>query len=203
MWDPGEPTHLDSLLAFACAAHHCSGEAPGRNDPPMDIPLPLQRWHLGGTWGWCASALFPVGQTAETVQFWRSRFRQNRVELTAGSPNLTNATYRDWNCPMPLLLCHEMEAFCVGERREVRHELLRSIRHLGKKAAMGKGVVNDVIVERVEEDFSLVREGRAMRWLPDAEGTRLVRPRPPYWNNVDRVAACEVGDAYSLADLAR
>lgn len=198
MYDLAEPTHLDALLAFCCAAHHVHGEAPGRNDTPADIPLPLQRWHIGGTWGWCASALFPVGPTAESVQHWRKRFRQSRVQMTSGSPNLTMATWRDWNMPMPLLLCHEMEAFCVGDRRVIRHELVRGIRHLGKKRSMGKGVVNDVIVEHVEEDFSMLRDGCAMRWLPDPDGSRLCRPRPPYWNNVGRVPMCEVGDAYAL-----
>lgn len=203
MHDPNEPLTLDGLLARAAAAHHVHGEAPGRNDPPDDIPLPLQRWSIGGVWGWCASALFPVGATVETIQFWRSKFRQNRIELTSGSPNLTNATWREYNMPMPLLLCHEMEAFCVGDRTAIRHELIRSVRHLGKKAAMGKGVVNAIEVERIEGDYSLVRDGRAMRWLPDPDGTRLVRPRPPYWNNVGRILTCEVGDAYSLSDLPR
>ena len=34
---------------------------------------------------------------------------------------------------------------------------------------------------------------RAMRWLPDKNGARVVRTRPPYWNIVDAVPCCEVG----------
>lgn len=199
IYDPNEPIHLDSLLNFAAVAHHKCGEAPMRNEKPPSIPLPLQRWRVDDTWGWSASALFPDGRTVESLQFWRKKFRTSRIALATGSPNLTMATYREYNQPMPLLLCHTMEAWCVGDRRKIRHELVRSIRHLGRKASMGKGAVNDVTVEHVEEDWSLVRDGIAQRWLPMKDGVRLVRPRPPYWNNVDRVLSCEVGEAYDLS----
>jgi CRISPR type IV-associated protein Csf3 len=199
LYDPHEPTHLDSLLNFAAVAHHSCGEAPLRNQAPPNIPLPVQRWQVGDVWGWCASALFPDGKTLESLQFWRKKFRTSRIQLATGSPNLTNATYREYNSPMQLVLCHTMVAWCVGDRRKIRHELVRSIRHLGRKASMGKGVVNDVTVEHVEKDYSLVRDGIAQRWLPMEDGVRLVRPRPPYWNNVERVLSCEVGEAYDIA----
>lgn len=32
--------------------------------------------------------------------------------------------------------------------------------------------------------------------LPREGAARLVRPRPPYWNNCGRVACCEVVEAY-------
>lgn len=204
LFDPAEPIHLDALLVLAAAAHHGTqrGELT-REERPDDIPLPVARWRVGSVWGWSASALFPDGQTAETLQFWRKKFRQNRVELTAGSPNLTNATWREYNMPMPLVLCHTMIAWCLGDRRNIRHELIRSVRHLGKKAAMGKGCVNDITVERVDEDWSLVRAGRAQRWLPSPSGARLCRARPPYWNNIERALMCEVGEPYDLENLTR
>ena len=203
LFDPAEPLHLDALLVFVAAMHHGSNGELSREQRPDDIPIPLAKWRAGGVWGWCASALFPDGQTAESLQFWRKKFRQNRVELTAGSPNLTNATWREYNMPMPLVLCHTMVAWCVGDRQNVRRELRRHIRHLGKKAAMGKGAVNEITVDRVDEDFSLVRDGRAQRWLPSADGTRLCRARPPDWDNVERAVMCEVGDAYGIENLSR
>lgn len=201
LFDPHEPTHLDSLLSFAAAAHHATGEAPTRTQRPPNIPLPLARWRVGNEWGWCASALFPEGAAIESQQFWRKKFRLSRIQFATGSPNLTNATYREYNMPMSLLLCHSMVAWCVGDRRKIRHELVRSIKHIGRKASMGKGVVNDVTVEECAEDFSLTRDGLAQRWLPVHDGVRLVRPRPPYWNNVDRVRSCEVGEPYDLSQL--
>ena len=183
---------LDGILAAACVRWHLHGEPPARDEPCDDVPLPLERWHLGGTWGWKASALFPDGDQAEGLQFWRKRFRQNRIELTAGSPNLTNGIYRDWNMPLPLLLVPRMVAYGVGDVHRVRHELKRSIRWLGKKRAHGHGRVLTIDVERVDYDWSMYRDGKPTRWLPDVDGHRLVRVRSPYWNTTERVQCCEI-----------
>lgn len=200
-WTPSEPIHLDALLVFAAAAHHAGPEAPDRDEAPKEIPIPCTRWQSGGEWGWRASALFPDGPQAESIEFWRKRFRQNRAHLSAGSPNLTNATWRDYNMPMPLLLCHRMVAWCVGDRREIRHELIRNIRSLGKKRAHGHGRVVKIEVDNCAEDWSCVRDGAATRWLPLASGFRQCRARPPYWNRIDTLPMCEIGDPYDLQNL--
>lgn len=198
-YDPTEPIHLDALLAFGIAPFHCKGEAPTRNEEPCDIPLPLEKWHIGDSWGWCASALFPDGETAESLQFWRKKFRQSRIELTKGSPSLTNGIYREHNSPLPLLLCRQMIAFAVGDRRQVYQILKRHVKYLGKKRAYGKGAVLDITAETIAEDYTLTRNGQAMRFLPSLTGTRMVRPRPPYWNNCGKIACCEVGELIQLS----
>lgn len=86
-------------------------------------------------------------------------------------------------------------AYASGNRGEVRKVLRKQLRALGKKRAYGLGKIVDIEAAETQEDYSLVREGRAMRWLPNGRGPRLVRPRPPYWNRIDRVMCCEVGDA--------
>lgn len=196
-YDPAEPIMLDSLIAIACARRQAHGEPPARDEPPHEFLLPLKRWELSGAWGWHASALFPDGETAETTTFWRKRLRQNRIEVASGSPNLTNGVYRDWNMPLPLLLVHRLVGWCVLDTQHMetaafRRELRRSVRWLGKKRAHGHGRVTGIDVDHVEDDFSLSRDGRLMRWLPDIHGVRLVRPRPPYWNIHGRVVCAEV-----------
>lgn len=193
-YDPAEPLTLDGILAAASARHHVHGEPPARDEEPFDIPLPLLRWERAGTWGWHASALFPDGDTLESLTFWRKRLRQNRIELTEGSPNLTNGVYRDWNMPLPLLLCRSMVAYAMGERGKVLRELRRSIRWLGKKRAHGRGRVIGIEAETIGEDWSIAKDGVMTRWMPRGDGTRLVRPRPPYWSNCGRVRCNEIGD---------
>lgn len=195
-YDPFEPLMLDGILAAACFHHYVHGEPPARDEEPFDIPLPLERWRVGDAWGWKASALFPDGETAESLVYWRKRFRQNRIELTEGSPNLTNGVYRDWNMPLPLLLCRRMVAFAVGDANAL-HELVRNVRWLGKKRAHGRGRVVSIDVERIDDDYSIERDGQLMRWMPREDGSRLVRPRPPYWNICGRVACGEIGDPVS------
>lgn len=195
-YDPFEPTHLDGLLAWSLAAYHVSGEPPRRDDVPADIPLPLARWDVGGSWGWHASAIMPEGEkTAESLQYWRKRIRESHLDLTSGSPNRTNGIYRDWQMPMPLTLTKKMVAYAVGDRGRVHQILRRRVKYIGKKASIGKGRVVGVDCEVIDNDWSLVKGGVTMRWMPQTGGTRIVRPRPPYWNVVGRVECCEIGAA--------
>lgn len=195
--DPHEPLHLDALLAWALAPHQSVPHNLGRDDPVTEVALPLTARHLHGEKVWCASALFPAPGAQQTLTHWRKRLRQGRIELTAGSPNLTNGVWRDWNMPLPLTLTPTMVGWASGSGSDVR-KLLRQVRYLGKKRAHGHGKVVCVEVEPCEDDRALTWQGRATRYLPDPTATRLVRPRPPYWNNTGRVRCCEIGAAYKL-----
>ena len=192
-YDPFEPIMLDSLLAWCLMPFHASGIRPERDDKPFDISLPLAKWKINGSWGWKASALFPEGQTAESLQFWRKRFRTARVEVIKGKPDIRSGAYREYHSPIPLLLTHRMVAYVVGDRRNIRKALQKHLKYLGKKRAYGKGSILGIEVEVIEQDFSLTnKDGLAMRWLPDDAGIRLVRPRPPYWNNCGKIRCCEI-----------
>lgn len=151
-----------------------------------------------GQWVWQASALFPDGPQTESMQYWRKRFRQNRVEIARGVPNIKSGPYREWNMPIPKLHCLKMIAYANGNRKEVKR-ILKGIKFLGKKRAYGYGRVVSVECEGVQENYAIKRDGLSMRWLPDEKGIRDVRLRPPYWNMVDRVRCCEVGDRYGGA----
>jgi hypothetical protein len=192
-YDPFEPIHLDALLAWCLAPVHRRVQSPlQRDEEPEEVPLPLLREHRGNVWFWRASALFPEGPQADGLTYWRKRFRQHAVEWTRGSPNLQNGVYREYNMPLPQLLCHRLVGWGDGAAHDARR-LLRQIRHLGRKRAYGRGQIVGLEVSEAREESAVVQAGVALRWLPDEQGVRLVRPRPPYWNNVGRVHCCEVG----------
>lgn len=199
-YDPFEPVHLDALIAWALMPFHRpkGSEPPTRDEKPVDIPLPLGRWSIGDQWGWSASALFPEGPEGVDLRYWRKKFRQNRIVLTKGSPNLMSGIYREYNTPMPLTLCLKMVGYAVGDRGRIEQILRKHVRFIGKKAAYGYGHIVSTNVEIIDQDYSLVKDGVAMRFLPKQDGIRLCRIRPPYWNNVDRVNCCEIGEEYRL-----
>ncbi|MFH1641360.1 MAG: hypothetical protein ABIC04_00515, partial [Nanoarchaeota archaeon] len=76
-------------------------------------------------------------------------------------------------------------------------QLLRRIKFIGQKGAYGKGAVVDVNVEVIDQDYSLVKDGKAMRFLPVEKGRRYGRIRPPYWNATERTDTCYVGEGYN------
>lgn len=203
-YDPFEPIHLDALLAWCLAGlHRLEDHHPlQRDEAPCEVPLPLCRQHIGDTWIWRASALFPEGPQADGLVYWRKRFRVSRAAWTDGSPNLTNGVYREYNMPVPLLLCHRMVAWGDGSAKEAR-KLLKAVRFLGKKRAHGRGRIVGLEVTPSGRESAIVHERRALRWIPTPEGLRRVRPRPPYWNAVGRVACCEVGDPIGVEAFER
>jgi CRISPR type IV-associated protein Csf3 len=115
-----------------------------------------------------------------------------------GSPNLTGGPYKDKNMPFPLLLVSQMIAYGSGDRKGIKKILKKHIRSLGRQRSAGYGRIVSVDCVEIEHDWSLVKDGCAMRCLPDENGIRIQRVVPPYWNNTDRIKCCEIGDEYCL-----
>lgn len=189
-----EPPHLDDLLQSIMVLLNRQTRALHRDDTPDDVGLPLMQGEMGGVKLWKASALFPVGVTFETLRWFRKKFDQDHLRLTDATVNLQNGVYREYNIPMPVLCASTLVAYAQGNCKEVKRLLKKHLPAIGKYRGQGLGRVVNVECEHIEDDWSWVKDGKAMRWLPDPNGLRLVRPRPPYWNITGRVTCCEVGD---------
>lgn len=164
---------------------------------PFEVPLPLGKWHMNGEWGWHASALFPDDDADNSTLFWRKRFRANRIESANGNPNTQNSTYRDYNTGCELILTNTLTCHALGDRGRVA-QILRRVKNIGKKHSVGVGLVIGVEVEVIEEDFSLFKDGKAMRYLPTDEGFSFRRMRPPYFSSYGAVTSGEIGDDISI-----
>jgi len=196
-YDPYEPIHLDALLAWVEIPKFVKLDNLGKSEKPYDVSLPLDKWEIRGQWGWKASALFPGEDIFESIQYWRKKFRQGKIELTQGSANLQQGVYREYNTPMCLVVTNKMVAYACGDKHKIA-KILTKIKYLGKKRAYGKGKVVDISISDVDYDWSIDRDGRATRWLPYKNGIKLVRCRPPYWNRIDRINCCKIGDKIQL-----
>jgi hypothetical protein len=196
-YDSYEPIHLDALLAWAYIPRKIENRNITRDDIPDDIILPLKSWKINNNWGWHASALFPNEDYSESIQYWRKKFRQNRVEKMNSSVNLKQGIYREYNTPMCLIIIDKMICYAKGNKSKIK-VALKQIKYLGKKRAYGKGKIIKIKIKEIENDYSLIKDGKAMRWLPKKNGQKLVRCRPPYWNRIDRVNCCEIGEKYKL-----
>jgi hypothetical protein len=191
-YDPAEPLHIDALLAWLLIPYHTKLDNITKDDVPFDVSLPLEKWEMNEEWGWKASALFPGEGYFESIQYWRKKLRQNRVEKMEGSVNLKQGIYREYNTPMCLVITDKMYGYARGNGKKIKR-ILKKIKYLGKKTAYGKGKVIDLKVEEIEVDYSITKDGKAMRYLPVKNGIRLCRCRPPYWNRIGRINCCDVG----------
>ena len=199
IYDPYVPPTLDGIIDWALSPMvRKSANAPTRGEEPEEIRLPLGTWHVGSYWGWCASALFPDCESPEeSIQYFRKRFRRGYIHLTKGMVNMQSGPTRDYNLPYVKLHPEFMIGYCLGNRKRINDLLRRNVKYLAKKRNRGKGRIVSLKVEVVDNDYSVLCDGKAMRWLPHADGLRNVRLRPPYWNNVNRVPSCEIGDIYN------
>jgi len=191
-FDRQEPPHLDSLLAWTRSGNHKYIE---RDDCPDEIKVPLMESRVGGHLVRHGSALF-IEKHFETMRFWRKKIRRNRLQYTTGSPNATMGIYREYNMPVQLVLTRNVSCYGFGDIGDVKCLLFNNIKALGKKRSQGYGRIVNIDIHEIDDDKSLVYDGLAMRWLPDDDGSRLVRCKPPYWNNTDKVMCCEVFDMY-------
>lgn len=193
-YDPLEPPMFDAILAWLLAPFKVPNECEylRREDTPTDFPLPLAAGECNGYRLWKASALFPADEPLEALRYWRKRAKEKHFELLKSSICTTNGICRDYNVPMPVIKANELVCWCVGDKKSIRKELKR-LRYIGKKRSQGVGRISAIDVQPVEYDYSWTKDGLATRWLPDPDGVRRVRVKPPYWNNCDRVPCCEVG----------
>lgn len=192
---PKTPPHLDGLIAWAILPFQNIDRLPPPDKKPVEFRLPLGTWERNGHWGWSASAISPEGEFFESTQFYRRRSRGiANSHMVSGQIGLQSGQYSERNLPMPLILCKNWVAYCVGRRKRIYGLLARQIGRLGAKGSMGKGKVLKVEVEKIENDWSLMRDGKAMRYLPVPGGRRNGRIRPPYHNRFDPVQTCYPGD---------
>lgn len=76
--------------------------------------------------------------------------------------------------------------FYVCGFREMLEEMCRNIGSLGDNSRIGWGAVRRCIIEEMEEDWSIIKNGCAMRPIPirmlaDASEKMLIAWKPPYW----------------------
>jgi hypothetical protein len=190
---PNDLYMLDGLMSWALLPMQPDvKKALERDDNPGDVSLPLGKWEINNHWGWHASALFFKGETLETTQYFRKRNRYNRSHLTQGVINGKFGRYREYNAPLPVILCRRMIAYALGSKKRVK-SVLRLIKYIGAKRSYGYGRIKNISIDIIEEDNSIFDcEGRPMRYLPDQEGQRMGRIRPPYHNKNNWVKSCFV-----------
>lgn len=204
IWNFQNPTMLDSIIAYALAPYKSKTRYSGN---PMDkidnFSLPLMKWEYSNAiYGWCASALYIVGDVTVSTEWWRKRFDYDLANgITSGSPNNKMGQYRDHNNPIQKVLCRRIEGYAYGNLGKIAKILKRHVKFIGKKGAYGYGRFDSIDFERINDDFSIVRDGRAMRWLPDPDGIRQVRTLPPYSNRTEITTCCEIGDEYDISQL--
>lgn len=189
---------LDGVLLYQahrdqCGAQHAT--VPGDYSGQMKIAtLPLgiispgrRNWYYKCSWAQWSHDI-------EGRDHWNKRFdsaftdlldmgRRSKVQISEGP-------YKAYHMPIFYRAALWVEWYCVGDKSEIKR-LLSTLTHLGKKGTQGWGRVSRWEVSRWPHDWSIVREGRLMRGIPEDQAQVLgisydkahYGIRPSYWKS--------------------
>jgi len=192
-YSPHEPLHLDGLLSW-CLVEKSPEYTHDRDGQPTELDLPLKKWESPEDWCWKASALAPEGWNMETIRYVRRHFDVSLAVLSAGKPNTIGLRYKDRNDPHTFQLVTALAAYVDTDEPEIVQRELVKLKYLGRGAARGNGRIRKIRFEPAAEDFSVIKNGIAARYVPHPQGWKFVRCRPEYWRTPGRVHCFTPGD---------
>lgn len=178
-----DPLNLDNLLARQVLEEATRGDVAVEvpDDRYLSLPVPLQAlWRdEDGLPLYAATPFVPNEPALNDVVYWHKRPQEGRFSRGpkgVWSPRTEGNRYAERQIRTPVTVCDTWTAECVGNAAEVAR-LLETVTAVGKNRGSGHGVVRQWSVAAVEA-FSLVRDGRLTRPLPEAARGLLGRLVP-------------------------
>ena len=110
----------------------------------------------------------------------------HKIDTSMRKIQIDRGHYRAYMMRLPYLPAQKIAFYGNGDVKEVLR-LIQYLPGLGKKVAYGYGSIKSVSVEELKEDYSLVKDGVAMRPLPCKLGfcsdvVMRLAWRSPYWD---------------------
>lgn len=192
--------YLDGILAAAVMKEKL-GETYFDMKPDesklIEVDLPLEK-RFGV---WCTSIGY--GDNREFVGSWTKRWDNKNDDIVnfgnKGKVRVDIACgyFKNYHMPLVIKSYKTITFYARGDVKEVERLLMTYITHIGKKASQGYGEILNFTVEKIAEDYSLVKNGKPTRPIPiDADikfedDVQLFKHAllPPYWRT-DNLVAC-------------
>lgn len=115
-----------------------------------------------------------------------NKVRRKKIDRTRGH-------FKDWQIKLVYIPARKVVFYANGDAEEIE-KLLKGLPGLGKKTSIGFGAVKSYKVREIREDWSIVKDGIAMRSIP-LEAVELYSEavpmawKAPYWAK-ENVAMC-------------
>lgn len=187
------PLRLDALLSFAVVNQATEGRGLAISNEPYYIPLPLGKAWVNsiGLPLWQTTDFMPCGQNDTYSAFWAKRaMRPELIKRPKGGGSLNILTGKgvdkEMLMPIPAQSALTWSCTLVGHAPIIA-SLLSTLGALGKKRAIGFGVINSWSFEQLESFSFFDNKQKAMRPIPIdyLKVFPLTAERmgwtPPYW----------------------
>jgi CRISPR type IV-associated protein Csf3 len=163
------------------------------------LPLERRNTHVP-EWFYAASWAQWDGVVTEGTDHWNKRLDiglTDYLEIPKSKLDISAGRYKSYH--MPVFTRHALAVhWYVVSNKDSIWRLLKFVTNIGKKGSQGYGAVLDWSMEPTEDYSERGADGRLMRAIPSATGTRLIGYRPSYWNPRHQ-AMCEVPTDSELA----
>lgn len=113
------------------------------------------------------------------------------------APTITNnrsGRYKQHKVEFELVYTDKIIYYLNGDYEYIE-KLLQNLNFIGKKTSIGWGKIFSIEMEELKEDYSLFKDGKASRHLPDIpkyNNTNMYRLNipltPPYWRSCNDIA---------------
>ena len=165
---------------------------------PVDISglkLPIKHYKsIQGSFYHASSSVIKNNDYYATKIY--KRFHERDVHFTKSTTkriSKASGHFKDFMISLLYIPTEEVEFFVNGNKQEIK-ELLQGLPGIGKKTDIGFGFYKSVNIEEIEQDRSLISEGKAMRPLPKwilskHQELAYLAYSFPYWDR-KKVALC-------------
>jgi CRISPR type IV-associated protein Csf3 len=174
-----------------------------------DLDLPLAKWSVpfagacdprlrdesGRVWGWCASAVHADWSISTTVEVRkRTAFDDMARWSRAPDVDVSAGRFKAHDLRLPARVARRLEWYAVGDPAQIQRVLTEHITAVGRKVGHGNGRVLRWRVDDWAHDWSVTRNGRLSRPMPEGYVRGPVQRRGVralYWHP-SRQIACVV-----------
>jgi len=138
-------------------------------------------------------AQFDVVDAGVATIYKRFSEQQSHIIRTdKKSVDISRGHFKAYAMRLPYIPARTATFYVNGDLNEILR-LISFLPGLGKKVAYGYGAIKSISVEETPEDYSLVKDGVAMRPLPlffaESNEKMMLAWKPPYWDKTN-VASC-------------
>lgn len=181
-----EPPILDNLLGGALVQERFENPQLPETPEAYEIPLPLAcLWRDDRELPlWAATYFSPVGASVADVHYQHRKLQDGDYSKNKGGKPLklsgANGRWQERRTPLPVMVCHQWEAFAIGSPQEIAR-LLEGVTAVGKRRGAGMGEVESWEVLPAEIGSAsdlLIRDGKLTRAIP-VNSEHLLAPYKP------------------------
>ena len=158
----------------------------GRKSDNPDVLMPIKRINTERDDWFYASSYAQWDCPHEETQYWHKRFDTKQSDLVdfgkkRGNVLTEEGKFKAMRMPVNVIHARSVSWYCVADEQWMR-AMVQRITHMGKKRGQGDGAILEWIVEPIEDDWSVYRDGQLMRCIPSGTNEGLfVGYRPSYW----------------------